>query len=163
MKANKVLFIIAGILKSLASGLMLLLGVAIFALNGFVKQFLLLTEGSLDEFITGLIDITGDNQDLLNQSVDEKLNFVMGIVRIAGVVVLVVGVLWLLLAILNFQFARYDLSKRKAHKGKAILFMILSWLVSAISLSNILSTIAIAMKPKAKVSLAEDIPNFQIC
>lgn len=164
MKAKKILFLFAGLLKVLVSALFILIGLLILLLGSLVKSMFKQSYELVESFLNELVTADASYSYVLEYTQDQAVDFVMGFVNIFTLVMLIWGFIWLTFAIINFV-----LSKRgeSPSKGKSIALTIFTWLLTFINISNILTTIALFLKEKrpknqSNINTEEEIPSYQI-
>jgi len=165
--AKKVLLIISGILKSLLSAVLLVIGAFTFIINSALKSMYSQAEDILNEFVDIMIGIDANAYSfLLDYNMEEVLNFVMSFVSKVGIFLLIFGAIVLVFAILTFMIAKNKIVLNKTTKIIFIIAMLIGTLI--FNISNILTIIALCLnrKNKDEIRIQDDkldnIPEYHI-
>lgn len=146
MKVKKALFLIAGILRVVASGIAILFSFIAFLTKGLLRSIL----DSSFEMIEGIIKEAGNSEDaveLLNYSKTELLDYLMNIITIFFVIVLIIAIVWLIYGIINIRLGSNN-RFRNLTKKQGILLCVLGWIFAFELFTNIMITIAVCIKNK---------------
>lgn len=150
MKTNRILLLIAGVFNIIIGGLGCLLGLSMLLLNKFIRQMFEASFEIVEQFIDTLIASDSSYEYLRDLDNAESLDFVMKSVKIIAVVFLLLGLLYVLFGIINLVVSKKFASGVGIAKGKKVALTIFSWLLLWFNIANILTTIALFLRPKQK-------------
>lgn len=168
MRARNVLLIIAGVLKSVASALMIFFGLAGLALQGIIRPVYEKTPETLHKFAQEMANASDRYKFLLDYTDSQLLDYLMHLVQVVCAVAFVWGLIVLTIGIFNFLFVKHDeiFLSGKTHR---IILGVSSWICSMLAPSTILTTIALCLgmrknkKNKQKEETTDkDIESFQV-
>lgn len=148
MKSKRILSLIGGLFNTILGGLGALLGIFIFMLGSLVRQVFEESYELVEQVIESLIEADASYEYLRDLDQAESIDFVMKSVKIMAVVLLLLGVLYLLFGILNLIISKKYSYGEELSKGKKITLVVCSWLLLWFNVANILTTIAVFLKPK---------------
>ena len=163
MKAKKILYLLAGILKSIVGALGVLFGVIILLIGKLARQVFEASGEMLEEMFNELASIDEKYQYLVDAEVSVQLDFVMKICNIFAIIILMMGLIYITLSVINFIFAKKT-GLISGEKKKSIWLCICSWVFSFLNISTILTTIAAALGKKKDKSSKNDvsIESYQV-
>lgn len=144
MKVKKALFLIAGILRVVASGIGILFSLVAFMASGLIRSILYSSGDLIEEIIKSAGDVE-DNTGLLEYSHEELIDYVMNVAIVFFVILLVVSIVWLIYGIINIRLGSGGRFRRLT-KGKGILLCVCGWLLAFELITNIMITIAVCIK-----------------
>ena len=161
-KARKVLYLIAGILKIVAGAFGVLLSLLIFLIKDIVETVFKDAIESMQNMFTQMAEINNEYQYLVDASIDQQIEFIMKICTIFAVVLLVLGLIFILLGVINIKFFKrtgYIMNERK----KAIWLFVASLLFALLTVSTVLTAVATFLHSKKKTTEPEyNIESFQV-
>ena len=146
-KAKKVLYLIAGILKFVGGGLVGLLGLLMLLVSGVVRKVFESSMDSVKIMIEGLAEAEEEFAYLLDMGLEEQIDFIMNVCRIFAVVLIILAIVYIVIGVFNIKF--YKRTGTMVKEGaKSVWLCIVSWLLSFLALSTILTTVAACLKVK---------------
>lgn len=149
--AKKILYIIAGIIKVAIAGFAFLVSVLIVFMRGVFASALKADPSIVNEMVDNLINGSSEYAFLSTYSLEERIEYILGIVSKFGWIVLIISIVWIAVAVFLFILSKRITSSDYGNK-LAIILTIVSWIVSPLTISTILTTIACALKKrKAKI------------
>lgn len=148
MKTNRILLLIAGVFNVIIGGLGGVLGLSMLLLNKLIRQMFEASFEMVEQFIDTLIASDPSYEYLRDLDNAESLDFMMKSVKIIAVVFLLLGLLYVLFGIINLVVSKKFASGLGIAKGKKVTLTIFSWLLLWFNMANILTTIALFLKPK---------------
>lgn len=144
VKVKKALFLIAGILRVVASGIGILFSLVAFMASGLIRSVLYSSGDLLEEIIKSAGEIE-DNTGILEYSHEELIDYIMNVAIIFFIIVLIVAIIWLIYGIINIRLGSAG-RFRSLTKGKAIILCLCGWLLAFELITNIMITIAVCIK-----------------
>lgn len=145
MKAKKILFLIAGILKIVVSSVILLFSILFLCLGQIFRTVLKTSYSLVEQVVKELVATDAQYAYLESYTQDEAIEFVMKYVNIIAIMAILVGLVWLALGIINVLLYKRP---QRLTKKLGIVFVIFTWLLTFINISNILTTIAVFLREK---------------
>lgn len=158
--AKKTLYIISGIIKVVAGGFSFLVCALMVLLRGVLKTSFDANPESVQEMISSLVESSEDYAYLLDYTHDEAVGFVLKVSTIFGVVMALVAIIWIVIAIFQFVNSK-KIDKFEYRKKQFVILTVLSWIVSPLFISTILTTIATCLRKKKNAELYEEIESYQ--
>lgn len=147
MKAKKILYLIAGILKIAASSVVLLFGILFLLLGQLFRSVLKASYSIVEQTIKELIATDASYSYLESYTQEQAIEFIMKYVNIMAIFAILIGLIWLAFGIINVLLFKRP---QNLTKKKGIWLLIGTWILTFINISNILTTIAIFLKEKRK-------------
>lgn len=149
MKARKILFLISGIFNCVVGGFCVLFGGLMVLLKGTLRTVLEESKEFLDEYVKTLVEADKKYEYLTTASSAEVLDFITQIISIVGIVLLVMGLIWIGAGIVNLLLTNnYKFEQFKSNKLLKFVFVAASWVLLLFNVANITTTIAIFLKTK---------------
>ena len=156
MKVNRILFIIAGILRSLVAGIVALFTFIIFAIRSLIKNMFLASPEMIDSLIKELVTIDTKYEYLSQNDIEQNVDFIIGIVDKLCLVALIWVLIVVALAVFSFICGKKCKSNMNIVNWQTITMVIVSWVCPLATISAILTTIAVFYKKKPKVNKIGD-------
>lgn len=148
MKKNRILSLIAGLFNIILGSLGTIFGFFMVLLGKLIRQMFESSYEIVEEYINTLVASDPSYEYLLDMNKDESIDFMMKSVKIIAVVFIVLGLLYLLFGILNVLVSKRFARNSDISRGKKIWLTIGSWLLLWFNVANILTTLALFLKPK---------------
>ena len=156
MKAKKILYLIAGILKIVAGAIGVLFGALTLLVGKLIREVFVSAEGYLQNFAENLAKVDESYSYLVEAETSVQLDFVMKICNIFAVVLLILALIYIALGVFNILFSKRT-GNIDREKLKSTLLCVFSWVFSFLSVSTILTTIAVLLKKRQKKSTDDEI------
>ncbi len=158
--AKKTLYIISGIIKTIVGGFSFLVCALMVLLRGVLKASFDANPESVQEMISSLIESSESYEYLSSYTHDEAVQFILNTATIFGVVMGIVAIIWIVIAIFQFINSK-KIDKYEFRKKHFIILTVISWIVSPLFISTILTTIATCLKRKKSAEEYEEIESYQ--
>lgn len=152
MKAKKILFLVAGILKTVAGGIGILIGLIVLLARNLIRD-VFVASYDLIESVIKQVGSVEDQEKLLGFSKEEVVDYFLQMIVVIFVLILIVAIIWVIFGIINIRLGANN-RWQSLTKGKSIALLICSWLLAFELITNTMTTIAIFIKSnKNKESL----------
>lgn len=145
--AKKILYIIAGVIKVAVAGFAFLVSLLLVFMRGIFEAALKSDPSIVNEMIDGLINGSSEYAFLSTYTLEQRIEYVLDIVSKFGWIVLIISIVWIAIAVFLFILSKGITSSDYRNK-LAIILTIASWLVSPLTISTILTTIAVALRKR---------------
>lgn len=170
MKARNVLLIVAGVLKTVVSSIIIFFSLLAFILLGLIRKMYEQSPDSIRKSVQELAKADPKYEYLLEYNDAQLVDFMMSMVKVVCLVALVFGLIMLAIGIFNFLFVKYQEIFLIGKKHK-IIMLVCSWVCTCLAPSTILTTIALNLgrkkgvrknKKKKDKDTSGDIESFQV-
>lgn len=148
MKAKKILFLIAGIINSVLGGLGVFIGGLGLLLSGAFESMLEQSYELVESYLEALASSEEEFACLAELSKAEAIEYVSKIVTIVCLVLLLLGLLYVTFGVLNLLLCKRDNNILTRKKYLGVLLVVFSWLLMWFNVANILTTVAVCLRPK---------------
>ena len=161
MSKKKTLYTISGVLKAIVTAILILLGALVLMLKSVFVDMVEKSEELLNKFAEALKESEGLDGDFI-YSAEEIVEYISETLSTFAIVLIVLGLIWLIASILNFIFAKRT-GMMESEKKKGVFLMIFCWISGFLSISTILTTIAVFLKPAySDLAADENLPIYQL-
>ena len=149
MKAKKILFLLSGILKVVASSIAILFSLIVFLCRNLLRELLLTSFTVIEEIIEGMAE-EDKYSELLSYSKTELVDYLVSLVVIIFVIVLIVAIIWMIFGIINIRLGSNNRFLNLT-KGKAIALVVCSWILGFELFTNTMTTVAVCLRKKKDI------------
>lgn len=147
MKVNRILFILAGIIKSVVAGFCALIVLLIFALKTVLKEVFLKSYEIIENLVKEL-STDSEYAYLLDNTKEQNIDFVIDILDKFCLAVFIWVLIVVAIAVFNFLYAKKCKYASHIVDWKSITLVVVSWLCPITIVSSVLTTIAVFYKKK---------------
>ncbi|MGN0961853.1 MAG: hypothetical protein ACI4PF_06635 [Christensenellales bacterium] len=148
MKTKKILFLIAGIFNTLLGGMGAFIGVIGLLFNKMLRGMFEASYELVESYIKVIAEQDESYNYLLTASKSEAIDFVMKMVLIVCAVFLIIGLIYIMFGVFNLILSKRNNTALSHKKYLGTLLVVFSWLLMFLNIANILTTIAVYLKPK---------------
>lgn len=145
--AKKILYIIAGVIKVAVAGFAFVVSALLIFMRGLFETALKSDPSIVNEMVDNLINGSSEYAFLTSYSLEERIEYILGIVSKFGWIVLIISIVWITVAVFLFILSKRITSSDYSNR-LAIILTIVSWVTSPLTISTILTTIACALKKR---------------
>lgn len=150
MSARKILFLIAGLIDTIAGALIGLLSLIVLVAKNLIKQMFETSFDLVKEFIESMASADPKYEYLRSLSNTEAVNYIMDIVTGLALFAFVAALLFILFGVLNLVLVKKCDILISTKKSAGVLLIVFSWLLLTLNIANIFSTIAVVLCFKNK-------------
>lgn len=158
--AKKVLYLLAGLLKVIIGALAFLICAMMVLLRGLLRTILSAEHSVVDQMVGGLAESSAEYAFLESYSYNQKIDYILDTTTNFGLVVGLIAAIWVIVAILLFIHCK-KISKGDVRKKQSIIYTVISWVISPLAISTILTTIATALRRRKNSSEKIEIEAYQ--
>lgn len=153
MKARKILYFFAGLINVILGGCGTLLGLLVFLFGGTLRATFNSTKEIVVEFVEELAGADSKYDYLRDYSHEEVVDFIMRLAKITGIVLILLGLIFIMFGVFNFLLKKRHDSVLGGRKYLKIIFVVSSWILLILNVANILTTVAVFLKDKKQEKL----------
>lgn len=152
MKVNKILFLIAGILRAVVAAFVGFVTLCIFALKTILKEMFLKSYDLIENIVKDLSASDPNYEYLLENTKEANIDFVINLLDKFCIIVLLWVAVVVALAVFSFLYYKKCKYSSVVVDWKSITFVVVSWLCPLSMLSAILTTVAVFYNKKTTIN-----------
>lgn len=158
--AKKILYLLSGLFKVIVGGIIFLICALIVLLRGLLRTVFNTDQSIVDEMVRGMVESSQEYAFLQSYTYTEKVDYILGVTTNFGLVVGLIAAIWIAVAVLLFIHCK-RISRDDVRKKHSIIYTVISWVVSPLALSTILTTIATCLRRRKGKEPRENIESYQ--
>ncbi len=158
--AKKVLYLLSGLLKVIVAGFVFLIAALIVLLRGLFRTILNTDQTIVNQMIDGMAEASSEYAYLQAYTHTEKVDYVLGVTTRFGLVIGLIAAIWIAVAVLLFIHCK-RISRDDTRKTRSIVYTVISWVVSPLAISTILTTIATCLRRRKGAGPKVEIEAYQ--